>query len=138
MKHAVCTLCVTVLFTLSSCSHDYNGHYTGYISLVFGLLRVRIVLTVDDETATLHWPDGSRLLLQVARHGDRLVLFDARGDALTFHVLHEGDTLRCAQCNAVQLPNTWERQRGAPRPVETGRPPRGRRAGQAEPLDASE
>lgn len=138
MKHVVCTFCVTVLLTLSSCSHDGNGHYTGYVSLVFGLLRARIVLTVDNETATLYWPDGSRLPLHVARHRDRLVLFDARGDALTFHILHEGDTLRCAQCNTLQLPQTWERQQDKRPPVETVRPPRGRRAGQAEPFDESE
>lgn len=136
MKHAVCTLCLATVLTLTSCSHNLTGHYTGYVSLVFGLLHARThVGRRDGDTALSRWVAYP---LQVARHGDRLVLSDARGDALTFHVLHEGDTLHCALCTTLQLPQRWERQRRERLPVEIVHPPRGRRAGQAEALDASE
>lgn len=101
---------VAVLLLLSGCAPEVNGHYLGYVSLLFGVLRTRVVLTVDDETATLRWSDGARLALHATRHGDRLVLADSRGDTLTFRIVDQGETLRCAQCRAVQLPETWERQ----------------------------
>lgn len=104
--------CVTtaLMVLLSGCAPDLNGHYLGYVSVLFGLLRTRVVLTVDGESATLRWSDGSRLSLHAARHGNRLVLADNHGDTLTFRVVDRGDTLHCAQCRAIQLPETWERQ----------------------------
>lgn len=138
MKHVLGTCCATALVLLNSCSPEYTGHYTGYVSRVFGLVRARLVLTLDDETATLHWPDGSRLRLRVTRQGERLIVSDARGDALTFQVRHAGDTLHCAQCPELHLPQTWERQRGERPPSAAARPPRGSRAGLAVARDTRE
>ena len=103
-------MCVVLFLLLSGCAPDVDGHYLGYVSVLFGLVRARVDLRVDGETALLRWPDGSRLALQATRHGDRLVLADIRGNTLTFHIVDQGETLRCAQCRAVQLPETWERQ----------------------------
>jgi hypothetical protein len=81
-------------------------------------------LRVDGETALLRWPDGSRLALHATRHGDRLVLADSWGDTLTFHIVDQGETLRCAQCRAMQLPETWERQLREPPPGASAKPTR--------------
>ncbi len=105
-----CRVAVAFLFLLSGCGPDVHGHYLGYVSALFGFVRARVVLTVDGETATLRWSDGARLVLHATRHGERLVLADSRGDTLTFHIIDQGETLRCAQCRAVRLPETWERQ----------------------------
>jgi len=128
---------------LTSCSPDLNGHYTGYVSVIFGLMSARIVLTVEGEQATLRWPDGSGVPLHASRHGDRLVLHDDHGDSLTFHVVHNGYTLHCTQCGALHLPDTWERQSVDAPTVNTDRsppqrPPRGGLPGRSVPLDGSE
>ena len=115
---------VALFLLLSGCAPDVDGHYLGYVSALFGLVRARVDLRVDGETALLRWPDGSRLTLHAARHGDRLVLADSRGDTLTFHIVDQGETLRCAQCRAVQLPETWERQVREPPTSASAKPTR--------------
>jgi hypothetical protein len=108
---------IAFFLLLSGCAPDVNGHYLGYVSALFGFVRARVILTVDGEAAMLRWSDGTRITLQAARYGDRLVLADSRGDTLSFHIADQGATLRCAQCRAVQLPETWERQVVNHRPV---------------------
>lgn len=96
---------------LSGCSRQVEGYYTGYVSAAFGLVTVRLVLAIDEETAVLTRPDGARLRLQVRRDGDRVLLHAGRaGEAVTLYRAHGGATLRCPQCRALHLPDIWERQ----------------------------
>ncbi len=108
--HAVAGFSIAVLLT--ACGVNVEGTYIGRSSALFGMVPLEMRLTIEADKATLVGQYISRpLVFSAKQDGDRVIMRDAAGTQLVFHVAEKGKQLRCPQCKSIDssFPDLWEK-----------------------------
>lgn len=97
--------------SLTGCGGNADGTYVAMIEGGFLKSPLPIVLEVKGDKAVMNVADMKKISMTASLDGKVLSLHEGNPQgAINFHIINDGHTLQCNQCEQVGIPKMWEKK----------------------------